>query len=107
MYASAIAEQLRARGRDVVCVHDAEYRRFEGARDEELFAVALAEGRALVTESRLTSVGRSDALAADPRATLVFTSNRRFPRGEPGTIGRRCTSEKPPCAMCAGFTKSG
>lgn len=90
MYSPAIAEQLRARGHDVVSIHDPEYRRLESAADEEIFAVALAEDRALVTENvpdfqRL----ESDALArGDAHAALVFTSNRQFPRGQPGTAGR-------------------
>jgi len=90
MYARAVADQLRARGHDVVSVHDPEYRRLEGAPGEEIFAAALAEGRAIVTENvpdfrRL----ESDALArGGAHGTLVFTSNRQFPRGEPGTIDR-------------------
>lgn len=90
MYPPVVAEQLRARGHDVVSVHDPDYRRLEGAPDEEVFAAALAEERALVTENvpdfRLLE---ADALArGEAHATLVFTSNRQFPRGEPGTIGR-------------------
>lgn len=90
MYPPAVAEQLRARGHDIVSVHDPEYRYLEGAPDEEVFAAAFAEERALVTENvpdfrRL----EADALArGEAHATLVFTSNRQFPRGEPGTIGR-------------------
>lgn len=90
MYPAVVAEQLRARGHDGVSVHDSEYRRLEGALDEELFAAALAQDRALVTENvpdfrRL----EADALArGEAHAALVFTSNRQFPRGEPGTIGR-------------------
>lgn len=90
MYAPVVAEQLRARGHDVVSVHDPDYRRLEGAPDDELFATALAEVRALVTENvpdfrRL----EADALTrGEALPTLVYTSNRQFPRGEPGTIGR-------------------
>jgi hypothetical protein len=90
MYAPVVAEQLRARGHDVVSVHDPDYRQLEGAPDQEIFAAALAEGRALVTENvpdfrRL----EADALVrGEGHTTLVFTSNRQFPRGEPATIGR-------------------
>jgi predicted nuclease of predicted toxin-antitoxin system len=90
MYAPAVAEQLRSRGHDVVSIHDADYRRLEGASDEEVFVAATDEGRALVTENvpdfrRL----EADALArGEPLPTLVFTTNRQFPRGEPGTTGR-------------------
>jgi hypothetical protein len=89
MYAPAVAEQLRTRGHDVVSIHDPDHRRLEGAPDQEVFAAALAEERALVTENvpdfrRL----EADALARGEAVPgLVFTSNRQFPRGEPGTIG--------------------
>lgn len=90
MYPPAVAEQLRARGHDVVSVHEPEHRRLEGAPDKEIFDVALAEQRALVTENvpdfrRL----EADALARGEAApVLVYTTNRRFPRGQPATIGR-------------------
>jgi len=90
MYPPVVAEQLRARGHDVVSVHDPGHRHLEGAPDEEVFAAALAEERALVTEN-VPDFRRLEAAAlacGESHATLVFTSNRRFPRGEPGTIGR-------------------
>lgn len=90
MYPPVVADQLRARGHDVVSVHDSEYRYLEGAPDEEVFAAALAERRALVTEN-VPDFRRLEAnvlARGEAHATLVFTSNRQFPRGEPGTIGR-------------------
>jgi hypothetical protein len=90
MYPPVVAEQLRACGHDVVSVHDPDHRGLEGASDEEIFGAALAAERALVTENvpdyrRL----ESDALASGNVApAMVFTSNRQFPRGEPGTTGR-------------------
>ena len=90
MYPPAVAEQLRARGHDVVSVHEAGHRRLEGAPDEELFVAALAEGRALVTEN-VPDFRRLEAAAlarGEPHAVLVFTSNRQFPRGAPSTTGR-------------------
>ena len=90
MYPAVVAEQLRAHGHDAVSVHDPEYRRLEGAPDEEIFATAIVQDRALVTENvpdfrRL----EADALArGEAHAMLVYTSNRQFPRGEPGTTGR-------------------
>ena len=90
MYPPVVSEQLRARGHDAVSVHDPEHRYPEGAPDEEVFAAALAEERALLTENvpdfrRL----EADALVRGKvLPPLVFTTNRRFPRGEPGTIGR-------------------
>jgi predicted nuclease of predicted toxin-antitoxin system len=90
MYAATVAEQLRARGHDVVSVHDPDFRQLEGAPDEDVFAAAIAEGRALVTENvpdfhRL----EAEALArGESTPGLVFTTNQRFPRGHPGTIGQ-------------------
>ena len=90
MYPAVVAEQLRARGHDVVSAHDPEYRRLEGAPDEELFAIVLAEDRVLVT-ANVPDFRRLEANAlarGEGHAVLVFTSNRQFPRGEPGTTGR-------------------
>ena len=90
MYPATVAEQLRARGHDVVSVHDPDYRSLEGAPDEEVFATALAEGRGLVTEN-VSDFRRleAEALAHEQRTPrLIFTTNRQFPRGDPDTIGR-------------------
>ena len=90
MYPSVVAEQLRAREHDVVSVHDLRYRGLEGAPDEDIFATALAEEGALVTEN-VPGFCRLEAGAlarSEPHPTLVFTSNRQFPRGDPGTTGR-------------------
>ena len=90
MYSATVAEQLRGRGHDVVSIHDAEFRSLEGAPDEEVFAAAIAEERAIVTENvpdfrRL----EAEALASDePTPGLIFTTNRQFPRGDPATVGR-------------------
>lgn len=90
MYSAAVAEQLRGRGHDVVSIHDPEYRRLEGAPDEDVFAAALAEERALVTENvpdfrRL----EAEALARGQQTPrLIFTTNRQFPRGDPAALGR-------------------
>ena len=90
MYAPRIAEQLRARGRDVASVHDPEYRALEGEPDEEVWAAVLAADRVLVTEN-VQDFRRieTEALArARPTARLIFTTDRQFPRGGPATIGR-------------------
>jgi predicted nuclease of predicted toxin-antitoxin system len=94
MYAPMIAEQLRARGRDVASVHDPEYRTLEGERDEEVWAAALAADWVLVTEN-VQDFRRieTDALArAQPTTRLIFTTDRQFPRGDPATIGRLVTA---------------
>ncbi len=90
MYPQAIAEQLRTRGHDVVSVHEPGYRALEGAPDEQIWAAAIAEERALVSEN-VQDFRRieADALArGEPTAGLVFTTDRQFPRGDPGTLGR-------------------
>lgn len=94
MYPPRIAEQLRARGRDVASVHDPEYRALEGEPDEEVWAAALGADRVLVTEN-VQDFRRieTDALAsAQPAARLIFTTDRQFPRGDPATIGRLVTA---------------
>jgi predicted nuclease of predicted toxin-antitoxin system len=90
MYAPAVAGQLRARGHDVSSIHDPEYHLLEGALDEEMWAVAIAHGRALVSENvRDFRRIEAQALARDqPIAHLIFTTDRQFPRGDPGTLGR-------------------
>lgn len=90
MYPAIVAEQLRVRGHDVFSVHDPEHRRLEGAPDEEVFATAVAEERALVTEN-VPDFRRLEAEALGRGETtpgLILTTNRQFPRGDPGTIGR-------------------
>jgi predicted nuclease of predicted toxin-antitoxin system len=113
MYASAIAEQLRARGHDVASVHDPTYRALEGKPDEEVWAAAIADDRVLVAENvqdfrRL----EADALArAQPRGPLIFTTDRQFPGGDPATIGRLVTAldallAAEPYGVTARFLKS-
>ncbi len=88
MYPPAIAEQLRDRGHDV----DAVTARTElrSLPDDAVFAAAQQEGRAIVTEN----IGDFSAIAdaADQRGRthhgLVFVDPRRYPRGNPRTVGR-------------------
>ena len=89
MYAPAIAEQLRARGHDVASVHDAAYRALEGEPDEDVWAAAVADDRALVSENVQDFRHlEADAIArAQPRAPPIFTTDRQFPRGHPATMG--------------------
>src|SRR5262245_27778307 len=90
MFPATMAKQLRARGHDSVSIHDTDYRWLEGLPDQEVFRIAVAEGRALVTENvpdfrRL----ETDALARGERCpAVIFTSNRQFPRGKPSTVGK-------------------
>jgi predicted nuclease of predicted toxin-antitoxin system len=90
MYPQTIAEQLRARGHDVASVHEPRYRSLEGAPDEEVWAAAIAQKRALVSEN-IQDFRRIEANAlarGEPVPRLLFTTDRRFPRGDPATLGR-------------------
>jgi predicted nuclease of predicted toxin-antitoxin system len=90
MYAPIIAEQLRARGHDVASVHDPDYRALEGEPDDEVWATAVADDRVLVSENvRDFRLIEATALArGEPTSRLIFTTDRQFPRGDPGTVGR-------------------
>jgi predicted nuclease of predicted toxin-antitoxin system len=89
MYAPSVAEQLRARGHDVASVHDPQYRALEGVPDEAVWATAIADDRALLSENvRDFRRIEADALArGEPAARLILTTDRQFPRGDPATIG--------------------
>jgi len=90
MFSVEVAERLRARGRDVVSVHDPQFSNLEGAPDGDVFAAAASTGRALVTEN-VPDFRRLEAAAlaaGEPAPTLIFTTNRQFPRGNPRTLGR-------------------
>jgi predicted nuclease of predicted toxin-antitoxin system len=90
MYPAAIAEELRRRGHDVVSVHDGSHRRLEGATDAEIFKAAVEDMRALVTENvpDFRRLETNALLREQPHPGLVFTTDRRFPRGDPRTMGR-------------------
>jgi predicted nuclease of predicted toxin-antitoxin system len=88
MYAAAVAEQLRARDRDVIAV--AERADLRGTPDEDLIAWARSEDRALVTDNQRDFIPihqRAIASGVDHKG-LILTTNRRFPRGQPATIGK-------------------
>ena len=90
MYTATIAEQLRERGHDVASLHDSEQRTLEGSADEDVWAAAIADGRAVVTEN-VPDFRRIEAQAlarGEPTAQLIFTTDRQFPRGDPRTLGR-------------------
>lgn len=100
MYPATIAEQLRACGHDVASVHHPYFHHLEGAPDEDVFAAAVAERRALVTENvpdfrRL----EGEALAqGESTPGLIFTTNRQFPRGNPSTVSRLVAALVHACA---------
>lgn len=86
LYSKRIAEELRARGHDVVAV--TERPELEGLKDAELFPLMAAERRAIVTENW----GDFQRLLDEAAATgtthygVLFTSRRRLPRSKQ-TVG--------------------
>ena len=90
MYSAVVAEQLRARGHDVVSIHDSDYRSLEGVPDAEVFATAAGAERVIVTENvsdyrRLETAALADG---EPCPGLIYTTDRQFPRGDPATVGQ-------------------
>ncbi|PZR65395.1 MAG: hypothetical protein DLM63_11825 [Solirubrobacterales bacterium] len=91
MYPAAIAEQLRLRGSDVDAVTArAELRSLP---DADVFAAALAERRAVVSEN----IGDFTSLAgaADQRGHahygLILVDPAKYPRGNKRTVGHMVT----------------
>lgn len=92
MWSPDAAAQLRARGHDVLAV--AERAELRGRTDAEIFEFALTEKRVVVTENVVDY--RPLAAQALGRGVMhpgiILTTNRRFPRNDPGTIGRLITA---------------
>jgi Domain of unknown function (DUF5615) len=86
LYSQTIAEGLRARGHDVISVH--ERRDLEGLKDEQLFPLLAAERRAILTENwpDYQEEMRKAAEAGRDHYGVLFTSRQKMPRGK-GTIG--------------------
>ena len=85
-YSPRIATELRERGHDVVSA--AERDDVRGLGDRELWNVATAEGRALMTENAADFMPfvREAAAEGARHSGVVFTSPRSSPRSL-GTIG--------------------
>jgi predicted nuclease of predicted toxin-antitoxin system len=88
MYTAAVAEQLRQRDHDVIAV--AEHTDLRGTPDEDLLSWAQTEDRALVTDNQRDFIPIHHRRIADghDHKGLILTTNRRFPRGQPATIGK-------------------
>lgn len=88
MWPPAIAVALRERGHDVVAV--AERSDLRGKSDDVIFAEAQADARAIVTENVVDYRPLASAAIRAGRAspTLIFTSNRSYPRAVRRTAGR-------------------
>jgi hypothetical protein len=85
MYPSLIARELRARGHDVVSVHESPG---SGTADDQVLDDARSEGRAVVTENVRDFRPLAEQLlaAGDSHAGLVFTTEKRWPRSDPGAL---------------------
>lgn len=85
MYPSLIADELRARGHDVVSVHEAPAR---GTPDDEVFDHARSDGRAVLTENirDYRPLAAAVLVAGDSHAGLVFTTEKRWPRNDAGAL---------------------
>lgn len=91
MYAPVIAQELRVRGHDVAVAVERED--LAGKSDDDLFAAAQAERRAVMTENvrDFLPLARAWQLR-EPHWGLLLTTNRRHPRAQPGTVGRLVTA---------------
>ena len=111
MYPGSIAEQLRARGHDVTAV--TERPELRGSPDGAIFAVAQDERRAIVTDDvGFRTIEAEHRARGEAHHGVIFTTNRRFPRGRAATIGRLVRSldrflsrEAPSLAEGSSFTR--
>jgi predicted nuclease of predicted toxin-antitoxin system len=87
MYSAAIAEGLRARGHDAVAA--VERSELRNNADAELFALAQAEARAIVTENLddFSVIANDHDRRAQPHHGVVLVNSRRYPRNHRRTIG--------------------
>lgn len=92
MLSPRLAEQLRARGHDVVAVADLPLSL--GASDEDVLLIASAQGRAVVTRDLgdYRGLARAAARVGSSHAGVLLVSDRTFPEANPRTIGRLFTS---------------
>ena len=92
MWPRIVAEQLRARGHDVVLI--AERDDLRTRPDSLVFAVAHAEDRVLVTEDvkDYRKLATQAILNGETHPGLILTTNRRFPRSNQETPGRLIAS---------------
>jgi hypothetical protein len=101
MISAVVAEQLRARGRDVEAV--SERRELRGLADEDLFEYAQETERVVVTYNRDDFVELDRRYRGRDRshAGIVILNPRRFPQGA-GSVGplvkslEELTSDGPP-----------
>jgi hypothetical protein len=85
MYPSLIARELRARGHDVISVHESPG---SGTSDEQVIDHARSDGRSIVTENVRDYRPLAETLlaAGETHSGLVFTTDKRWPRTNPGAL---------------------
>jgi Domain of unknown function (DUF5615) len=91
MYPHAIADRLRASGREIEAVtRRADLRALP---DSDIFATAQRERRAIVTEniSDFSQIADDHDHRGIVHHGLVLVDPGKYPRGAPGTIGRMVT----------------
>ena len=87
-----VADQLRQRGHDVIAV--GEVSALQGLSDLAILSAAWAEERVVVTEDRrdYRRLAAAELSSGRRHPGLILTSNRRWPRGNPRTLGRLVTA---------------
>jgi predicted nuclease of predicted toxin-antitoxin system len=92
MYPPAIAEQLLRRGHDAHAV--AARAELRTLPDAEIFAVAQHEQRIVVTENidDFSAIADSHDRRGQTHHGLILVTPRRYPRGNPRTIGQMVTA---------------
>lgn len=89
-----IADGLRARGHDAVAVQDADRRHWRGLSDPDVFDLAQAERRAIVTENvpHFRACADQAYARARPHHGLIYTSNTALPRHRHDAFVRAVTA---------------
>jgi hypothetical protein len=92
MYSAAIAEGLRVRGHDAVAA--VERSDLRNIADAELFAIAQAEGRTVVTENiaDFVPIANEHDGRGESHHGVVFVHPRRYPRVRATTVGAMVTA---------------
>jgi predicted nuclease of predicted toxin-antitoxin system len=88
LFPPEIARALRTQGHEVRAIQEEPAQR--GLADAEVLAMAIREGRALLTENVRDFRPLAAALLkrGEGHSGLVLTSNRRYPRWSADTLGR-------------------
>ena len=92
MWPPTVAGELRRRRFDAVAV--LERTDLRGASDLELLGIGRSENRVIVTEnaSDFRRIAAREMTYGRGHAGLILTSNHRFPRSQPKTVGLLVTA---------------